>query len=155
MAASIKDDPVRLRPFRYITPEAVTTAVEGRSLEQIALIVNDRHELHHVHERGYVEAPVRVESILAELEKSGLLTKLNPRPFPDKHIHAVHDRDFVTYLQRASADVPENKSLYPYVFPIRNKTRPPRERSVLSGYYCMDTFTPINRNIYPAASSGQ
>ncbi len=101
-----------------------------------------------------MEAPVRVKSILSELEKSGIFARLNPRPFPDKHIQAVHDRDFVTYLQRASAEVQENKSIYPYVFPLRNKTRPPRERSVLSGYYCMDTFTPINRHIYPTARRG-
>jgi acetoin utilization deacetylase AcuC-like enzyme/ribosomal protein S18 acetylase RimI-like enzyme len=50
--------------------------------------------------------------------------------------------------------MPEGKSLYPYIFPIRNKTRPPKEPSVLSGYYCIDTFTPINRNVYPAARRG-
>jgi acetoin utilization deacetylase AcuC-like enzyme len=74
-----------------------------------------------------------------------------PRPFAEKHITAVHDADFVSYLRRACADVPENKSLYPYVFPIRNKTRPPREPSVLAGYYCIDTFTPLHRNAWPAA----
>jgi acetoin utilization deacetylase AcuC-like enzyme/ribosomal protein S18 acetylase RimI-like enzyme len=47
--------------------------------------------------------------------------------------------------------MPEKRSLYPYVFPLRNKTRPPKEPSVLAGYYCMDTFTPINRNAFPAA----
>jgi acetoin utilization deacetylase AcuC-like enzyme len=128
--------------------------VDDRSTEQIALIVNDRHQIHHVHERGYVESPVRVRSILAELDKSGLFARLKPRAFPDKNIHAVHDADFVSYLQHASEDVPEGKSLYPYVFPVRNKTRPPKEPSVLSGYYCIDTFTPINRNAYPAARRG-
>ena len=28
--------------------------------ERIALIVSDRHTIHHVRERGYVEAPVRI-----------------------------------------------------------------------------------------------
>ena len=148
---SFKDDPVRLREFRYVKPEAVITVVESRSAEQIALIVNDRHDIHHVHERGYVESPVRVKSILNVIEPSGLFTTIAPRPFPDKHIHAVHDTDFVRYLKRACADVPAGKSLYPYIFPIRNKTRPPREPSVLSGYYCIDTFTPINANAYLAA----
>jgi len=50
--------------------------------------------------------------------------------------------------------MPEGKSLYPYIFPIRNKARPPKETSVLSGYYCIDTFTPINRNAYRAARHG-
>jgi acetoin utilization deacetylase AcuC-like enzyme/GNAT superfamily N-acetyltransferase len=148
---SIRDDPVQMREFRYVKPEAVKTAVEGRSVDQVGLVVNDRHDIHHVHERGYVESPVRVASILAELEKGGLFARLKPRPFPDKHIHAVHDADFVNYLRRACADVSNGKSLYPYVFPIRNKTRPPKEPSVLAGYYCIDTFTPIHQNAYPAA----
>jgi acetoin utilization deacetylase AcuC-like enzyme/GNAT superfamily N-acetyltransferase len=148
---SFTDDPVRLRPLRYVKPEAVVAAVESRSAEQIALIVNDRHDIHHVHERGYVESPVRVKSILDAIMPSGLFTPIKPRPFPDKHLHAVHEAGFVGYLKRACAEVPAGKSLYPYIFPIRNKTRPPKEPSVLSGYYCIDTFTPINANAYPAA----
>ncbi len=148
---SFKDDPVRLRPLRYVKPEAVVAAVESRSAEQIALIVNDRHDIHHVHERGYVESPVRVKTILDAIMPSGLFTPIKPRPFPDKHLHAVHEAGFVGYLKRACAEVPAGKSLYPYIFPIRNKTRPPKEPSVLSGYYCIDTFTPINANAYPAA----
>ncbi len=154
VVASFKDDPLKLRDFRYVKPETVKTDLESRSAEQIALIMNDRHEIHHVHERGYVESPVRVRSILVELDKSGLFTRIVPRPFPDKHIHAVHDADFVNYLRKACAEVPEGKSLYPYIFPIRNKTRPPKEPSVLAGYYCIDTFTPINRNAYLAARGG-
>ncbi len=151
VVSSFRDDPVRLREFRYVKPAAVIAVVESRSTEQIALIVNDRHYIHHVTERGYVESPVRVKSILSAIEPSGLFTPITPRPFPDKHLHAVHDADFVGYLKRACAAVPAGKSLYPYIFPIRNKTRPPKEPSVLSGYYCIDTFTPINANAYPAA----
>ena len=152
--ASFRDDPFTLREFRYVKPQAVKATVDGRSTEQIALIVNDRHDIHHVHERGYVESPVRVKSILKDIETSGLFATIKPRPFPDKHIHAVHDADFVGYLQRACAEVPDGKSVYPYVFPIRNKTRPPKELSVLAGYYCIDTFTPLNRNAYLAARRG-
>ena len=151
VVASFKEDPVVLRNFRYVKPEAAKTAVESSSLEQIALVVNERHTIHHVHEKGYVESPVRVRSILAELDKSGLCAHIKPRHFGQKHIYAVHDADFVNYLQRACANVQEGRSLYPYIFPIRNKTRPPKEPSVLSGYYCIDTFTPINRNAYPGA----
>jgi acetoin utilization deacetylase AcuC-like enzyme/GNAT superfamily N-acetyltransferase len=151
VVSSFREDPVRLRDFRYIKPEAVKTAVDSRSPEQICLVVNDRHQIHHVHDRGYVESPARVGIVRSELEKSGLFAEVSPRPFADRHIHAVHDADFVTYLRRACMDVPEKKSLYPYVFPIRNKTRPPKEPSVLAGYYCIDTFTPIHRNAYPAA----
>jgi acetoin utilization deacetylase AcuC-like enzyme/GNAT superfamily N-acetyltransferase len=151
---SFRDNPVQLRAFRYLKPASVQMKIRGRSDELIALVVNDRHTIHHVHERGYVESPVRVRSILAELDKSGLFDRLKPRAFPDKHVYAVHDVDFAAYIQRACRDMPEGESLYPYVFPIRNKTRPPKEPSVLAGYYCIDTFTPINRNAYPAARRG-
>ncbi|MDH3330427.1 MAG: GNAT family N-acetyltransferase [Desulfobulbaceae bacterium] len=148
---SFRDDPVQVREFRYVKPEAVVNSVSSRNFEQIALVVNDRHDIHHVRDRGYVESPVRVRSILTELDKSGLFTHIKPQPFPERHLLEVHATDFVRYLKRACNDVPEGKSLYPYVFPIRNKTRPPKEPSVLSGYYCIDTFTPINRNAFPAA----
>jgi acetoin utilization deacetylase AcuC-like enzyme/GNAT superfamily N-acetyltransferase len=154
VVATFRDDPIQLRPFRYVKPEAVRTAVESRSLEQIALIVNAEHEIHHVRDRGYVESPVRVRTILEALLPDGLFAQSKPRTFADKHLTAVHDSDLVNYLRRACAEMPEGKSLYPYIFPLRNKTRPPKEPSVLSGYYCMDTFTPINRNAYRAARRG-
>ena len=154
VTASFKDDPVRLRAFRYVKPEAARPAVEGSSLHQIALVVNEHHDIHHVHERGYVEAPVRIKSILSALEPSGLFSRCKTRSFSDKHITAVHATDLFNFIKRTSEQMPEGKSLYPYIFPIRNKARPPKETSVLSGYYCIDTFTPINRNAYRAARHG-
>lgn len=148
---SIKEDPVSLRAFRYIKPETVLNGIDGPYFEPIALVVNDQHDIHHVNDRGYVESPVRIKSIMAELGKSGLFSHINPQSFPEKHLYEVHTTDLVNYLKRACKNMPEGKSLYPYVFPIRNQTRPPKEPSVLSGYYCIDTFTPINRNAYPAA----
>jgi acetoin utilization deacetylase AcuC-like enzyme/GNAT superfamily N-acetyltransferase len=151
---SFKDDPVHLRPHRYVKPEAVQAGVTTGPQEQICIVINERHAIHHVHERGYVESPVRIRSILDALMPHGMFVDLPPRKFPDKHLLAVHAAEFVSYLRRACQDVDENKSLYPYVFPIRNKTRLPKEASVLSGYYCIDTFTPIHRNAYPAARRG-
>ena len=151
---SFRDDPVQLRPLRYVKPEAVRATVTSQSDEQIVVVINDRHDIHHVRERGYVESPVRIRSIVDALMPHGLFAEVKPRKFPDKHLYTVHDSDFVNYLRRACREIEEKKSLYPYIFPIRNKTRPPHEPSVLSGYYCIDTFTPINRNAYPAARRG-
>ncbi|RJP37157.1 MAG: histone deacetylase family protein [Phycisphaerales bacterium] len=181
VVASFRDDPVRLRPFRYVKPNAVAasgddavqtppetgaTTAEGR-LEargrkadarapapprpRIALVVNDKHDIHHVRERGYVEAPARVRVILKEIEKTGLFRPVPPRSFPDRHVLEVHERGFVEYLKRTCQTVPAGKSVYPYVFPIRNQARPPKELAIRAGYYCIDTFTPLNRNAYPAA----
>ncbi len=154
VVASFRDNPVKLRPFCHVRPHKTRRAVHDAFFEKIVLVLNQDHEIHHIHERGYVESPVRIARILSHLEKSGLFETLETRPFPDSHIHGVHDADFIDYLARACEEIPPDKSLYPYVFPIRNKTRPPKESTVLPGYYCIDTFTPIHRNAWPAARAG-
>lgn len=148
---SFRDDPVLLRPARYLPPAEVDGRARVANAETVVLVVSQNHELHHVRERGYVESPVRVASILAQLEPTGIFERRPVEPFDDGHVLAVHDGELISYLQRASAEVPEGRSLYPYVFPVRNKTRPPRDPSVLPGYYCIDTFTPVSRAAWPAA----
>lgn len=128
-------------------PDAPAPALTRR----IALIVNEQHAIHHIRERGYVEAPVRVAAIEREITKTGLFDRMPARHYPDRFIREVHDGGLVDYIQHACAEAPERKSVYPYVFPVRNAARRPKERSVLAGYWCIDTFTPINRNAYPAA----
>lgn len=148
---SVRDEPVRLRALRYVTPAQVDPTVRKDPGEPIALVVSDRHAIHHVHEMGYVESPVRIRSIVKELTLTGLFKTVPPVEFPEKHILSVHHADLVSFIRRACAETPEGSTVYPYVFPLRNQTRPPKERSVLSGYFCIDTFTPITANAYPAA----
>ncbi len=149
---SFKDDPVRFRNYRYSKNE-IAPAIKNYSGGgmPIALIINDKHDIHHVHDRGYVESPVRIKSILQEILPSGYFETFEPRVYSEKHIRAVHDGAFVDYLKRVCNNVPENKSIYPYVFPIRNGTRPPVELPIRAGYYCIDTFTPLNHNAFLAA----
>jgi acetoin utilization deacetylase AcuC-like enzyme/GNAT superfamily N-acetyltransferase len=150
---SFSDDPVRLREPRYVkrsTP-AITVAGPRSADRRIVLVVNDRHHIHHVHERGYVESPVRIASILRELERVDLFLRVSPRHFRETHILEVHDHGFVAYFKRVCEDLPPGRSIYPYVFPIRNGARQPKELAVRAGYYCIDTFTPLNRNAFLAA----
>ncbi|MDY6849531.1 MAG: GNAT family N-acetyltransferase [Geoalkalibacter sp.] len=147
---SFRDDPVSLREPRYLGRKAVGRPPVQRH-KKIALIVNDRHAIHHVRERGYVESPVRIASILKELEPTGLFEELPPRTFSEKILAGVHDRDYLAYLKRVCAGLPANRSVYPYVFPLRNTARPPVELAVRAGYYCIDTFTPLNHNAWAAA----
>lgn len=149
VARSIADKTLGLRPPRY-GGEKQNAPKPGTGFP-IPLIVNDKHDIHHIRERGYVESPVRVGSILKELERSGLFERRAPKRASGRLIKAVHDPRLVDYIERACADAPEGRSIYPYVFPIRNAQRMPKERSVLAGYWCIDTFTPLNRNAYPAA----
>jgi acetoin utilization deacetylase AcuC-like enzyme/GNAT superfamily N-acetyltransferase len=151
---SIKDDPIRLREPRYTkSRRAVKGAVPATTEPRIALVLNDDHTIHHVQERGYVEAPVRIRSILSELNASGLFERVPAKRYSDRHIRAVHDGRLVDYIRKACLLAGPKKSIYPYVFPTRNPARPPKDETVLAGYYCIDTFTPLNQNAYLAARS--
>ena len=152
--ASIKDDPVRLREPRYngVRDSAEKSAAPSPStLRRIAVVVSDQHEIHHVHERGYVESPARVKTIRQALASSDAFTELPPAHFPDETIVAVHDPGYVQYFKRVSAQIDDRTPLYPYVFPLRNRSRPPQDLPIRAGYYCLDTFTPISRHAYIAA----
>lgn len=152
---SITDDPVMIRPARYLKKkynDSLESYLEGN--KKIFLAVNDRHAIHHIRERGYVEAPVRVKSILKELEKSGLFRQGRVREYPDKHILEVHDSKYFSYFKNVCRQLPKGKSVYPYVFPIRHATKAPNDLSVRAGYFCFDTFTPLNQEAYWAARWG-
>ena len=149
---SVVDDPAVVRPPRYVRRPTVRAQIPERAdARLLPVVVNDRHQIHHVRERGYVEAPVRVPTILSALETAGLVRRVAVRPFSDRFIRAVHDGRLVDYLERACKSVPRGKSIYPYVFPLRNASRPPKENTVRAGYFCMDTFTPLNESAYLAA----
>ena len=149
---SFRDDPICLRPPKYVKKETGLPIPQMPSKAiKIALVINDQHDIHHVRERGYVEAPVRIHSIMKEILATGLFEKVEPRHFSEKHIKAVHDPQFVDYLKKVCANVPPNKSIYPYVFPLRNAARPPKELPIRAGYFCIDTFTPLNQNAFKAA----
>jgi acetoin utilization deacetylase AcuC-like enzyme/GNAT superfamily N-acetyltransferase len=170
---SFRDDPVVIREPRYgrrsrpalvpppiqgagppvAAPLAVASAptVSRRLRAPVALAYSDQHSIHHVRERGYVESPVRIRSILSELEPTGLFERAPTRRYPERHIKAVHDAGYFEYLERVCASIPAGKSVYPYVFPLRNPARPPKDLSVRAGYYCIDTFTPLNANAFLAA----
>ena len=148
---SFRDDPVRLREPRYVKKAPLLPRHSIAIDKQIVLVINDRHLIHHVEELGYVESPVRIDTILKELDKTGLFNKIAPRHFSERYIKTVHDSQFVDYFKKVCANLAPGESIYPYVFPIRNVARPPKELPVRAGYYCIDTFTPINGNAFLAA----
>ncbi|MBN2012256.1 histone deacetylase family protein [candidate division KSB1 bacterium] len=149
---SIYDDPIRLRPPKYVkSDDPVVVNHLSAADEEIVLVINDKHDIHHVRERGYVESPIRIKSILKDILPTGLFRQTEPRHYPEIHIRAVHENGFVNYLQRVCENVPADKSVYPYVFPIRNGARPPKDLPIRAGYYCIDTFTPLNQNAWLAA----
>ncbi|WP_019528415.1 histone deacetylase family protein [Dasania marina] len=149
VVTSINDDPLQLRAPRYHKKSSVSSSQPHK--HKIALIINDGHDIHHIKERGYVESPVRIKSISKELARTDLFETIAAKKYSQSHIEQVHDPEFVSYLRKACAAIPEGESVYPYVFPLRNRARPPQDLPLRAGYYCIDTFTPLNANAYKAA----
>ncbi|MCF7957865.1 MAG: histone deacetylase family protein [Phycisphaerae bacterium] len=154
VAGSVTDDPVKIREPKYIKKELPPSQNYRDRLEKTFLMVcGSAHEVHHVHERGYVERPARVKAIQATLQKTTLFESIQPRHFGQEHILAVHDADFVRYLKAVCLKLHSTRPVYPYVFPIRRPERRPHDLAVRAGYYCIDTFTPLDHNAYNAAKS--
>jgi acetoin utilization deacetylase AcuC-like enzyme/GNAT superfamily N-acetyltransferase len=150
---SIKDDPVRFQKPRYHKIEAAQPSLEaGKVLQrEMALVSSTVHSIHHVRERGYVQRPARVEILEQTLSSTGLFDRIPPRSHGEKRLREVHDPDFVNYLKTVCEKLAPSRPVYPYVFPIRRPERKPKELAVRAGYYCIDTFTPLDRHAYRAA----
>ncbi|MGH7664483.1 MAG: GNAT family N-acetyltransferase [Gemmatimonadaceae bacterium] len=149
---SVSDDPVAVQPARSkaSTPRPAPSPAR-ELLRPIKVLITKEHALHHIRERGYVERPVRVERIVAAIMSLPGIEEIAVRDHGDKPILAVHNPDFVYYLQRVCPKLAEKETVYPYVFPIRFPDRKPVDEEVQAGYYCIDTFTPLTRNAYIAA----
>ncbi|MGA1822276.1 MAG: GNAT family N-acetyltransferase [Thermoplasmatota archaeon] len=152
VVSSFEDDPVRIREPKYVKGTDYISLKSGIPEDLlIRLLVNDKHDIHHIREKGYVESPVRIRSIVKGLDDSGLFIKIPVVKHRDSEILEIHDRIYVDFFKTVCARLPEGESVYPYVFPLRNHARPPKELLVRAGYFCIDTFTPLNRNAYLAA----
>ena len=147
---SVKNTPVLIRDPLDSGKAEVRPKVPRR-LHPLKVFCSSRHSLHHIKERGYVERPARVDVILKAISSLPDVERMPVRNFGEGPIRAVHDVDFVNYLKKICTELPAGELLYPYVFPIRRTDRPPHDRSVRAGYYCIDTFTPLSTDAYKAA----
>ncbi len=148
---SFADHPVQLRQLTYIknrTPHVYPSIPRDK---KIVLCVTDGHAIHHIKNHDYAEQPVRVSAILEELDKTDLFERVSRKHFSDKHILAVHDRRFVNYFKEVALSIDPEQSLFPDVFPIRKNVGKPKNIPTHAGYYCIDIYSPINRNAYLAA----
>jgi acetoin utilization deacetylase AcuC-like enzyme/GNAT superfamily N-acetyltransferase len=150
LVASVRDDPVRFQEPRAPAASA-RPPVEREVFRPIKVLVTPHHSLHHVRERGYVERPVRVEKIVQALTTHSGVEVVEVTRHGEEAIVAVHEPEFVHYLERVCSKMPQGEVVYPYVFPIRLRERKPADDEVLAGYYCIDTFTPLTHNAYIAA----
>ncbi|MBN1837862.1 MAG: histone deacetylase family protein [Spirochaetales bacterium] len=151
VVASIVEDPVRFREPRYVKTEPHPQIMDGRLIRSMALVSSTVHRIHHVRERGYVERPARVEVLREVLLATRHFDAVEPRPHGGRFLREVHDPDFVQYLKTVCEQLAPSRPVYPYVFPVRRPERKPQELAVRAGYYCIDTFTPLDQNAYRAA----
>lgn len=145
---SFCDDPVILRKPRY---KAKPFIPKVHTKPLIGLLVNENHIIHHVAEKGYVEAPIRISQILKEISKTGMFKKIKPRKTPFSLLRKIHDPEYLNFLKNVCKNLPEGKSIYPSVFPGRNRFSSSRDIEVQIGCFCTDTMTPLNKNAYLAA----
>ncbi|HUP46511.1 MAG TPA: histone deacetylase family protein [Thermoanaerobaculia bacterium] len=145
---SVSSETLRLEPPR--TGPAAAPKPAGDS-HPVKVILAREHELHHIRERGYVERPVRVHRISHAVASLPGAEMVPVQPHEVGPILAVHDHDFVDYLERVCRKLPPGEAVYPYVFPIRMQHRKPVDEAIQAGYYCIDTFTPLTRNAWIAA----
>jgi len=151
---SFIEDPVRFRPPRYVrTADQPREVSPSRLIKSFALVSSESHAIHLVRQPGYVQRPARVGAIMEALSGLDLFAAVPVRHFGEGVIRAVHDGDFVTFLKAVCQKLESKHPVYPYVFPIRRPEKRPKDLSVRAGYYCIDTFTPLDRNAYRAARS--
>ncbi|MDD2563608.1 MAG: histone deacetylase family protein [Salinivirgaceae bacterium] len=143
-------DSFSTRPLKYVKEHRIVKSVAVNK-NKIGLAINTLHNIHHIRSRGYVESPVRIPVILTEINKLAIFKELKVEEYPDKYITDTHDKALFKYLKSVCESLLPNKAVYPYVFPIRNTLKPPNDRTVAAGYYCIDTFTPLTSNSFKAA----
>ncbi len=117
----------------------------------ITLTVNEGHDIHHIPDKGYEEAPVRIASLTKELIPTGMFHRIKTRPVLERQILAVHDADYFNYLKTICRQIGNQRIVYPEVFPIRHRVRPPTKLAHQVGYYCIDSFSPLSLNAFVAA----
>ena len=148
--ASVRDGGITLQPPRVRRPATIAPPRHGIA-RPFKVLVTPQHQVHHVRERGYVERPVRVGRIMNHIRSLPGLEVAEVHDHGVDPVIAVHDADFVRYLEQVCLKLATDRTIYPYVFPIRQRARKPVDEEVQAGYYCIDTFTPLTHNAYIAA----
>jgi len=112
---------------------------------------------HELTRRGpipYPESPARAEAVLQALQDVGFADVIPPREYPLDALLAVHDPDYLHYLEHAypawvAAGQPE-EGVVSVTFALRRQARKPGSLVDQAGYYCYDT-TPLVKNTCAAA----
>lgn len=107
--------------------------------------------------KTHAEAPARAETILRALQEEGLSDIVAPRRYPFAPILAVHDVEYLHYLEKVYAvwvaEGRDRRGVVPDTFAVRRMPEKPAELIPQAGYYCFDTQTPVMAGTYEATLS--
>lgn len=149
---SVKGNTLMLRKKQHFRKEKY---IEIKKIipadKKIGLVVNEGHIIHHVKDKGYLESPVRVKSILKELDKVKIFEKAPAKSYPDSWVEEVHYKEFINFLKNVCAAAKDDAIFYPEIFPKRYSERIPLRPEHQIGYYCIDSTTPLHANAYKAS----
>jgi acetoin utilization deacetylase AcuC-like enzyme len=103
----------------------------------------------------YSESPRRAFNLLSALKKSGGFSIETPRPCPPETLRAVHDSDYLHFLENiyaawTAAGKPATGVL-PDTFAVGPQNARPSTLLQQTGYYCFDAQTPIVAGTWTAA----
>lgn len=94
---------------------------------------NPPHEIYDGKFESYAEKADRIEAIAEQMRENGYVLEA-PLSFHCDYITAMHQKEYVAFLQHRSLDLSSKEILYP-------------------SYFIMDTYTPITSGTYSAAVS--
>lgn len=107
----------------------------------IPIVYTDRHLLHNPPyeiydgvKESYAEKAKRLTSIMAALKKNGFKNIIEPRKFSLELITQMHQRQYISFLQKRSEGLKKDELLHP-------------------SYFITDTYAPITNGTYDAAVS--
>ena len=108
--------------------------------------------------REATEVPERVDRIMAAVAEVDGLSIVNPREFGSESIRAVHEDEYLHFLEHAHAswEAPEETEhigIIPDTFAMGSLSGKPELIWRQAGYFCFETQTPIVAGTYGAALS--
>jgi acetoin utilization deacetylase AcuC-like enzyme len=126
------------------------------------IIYSEKHQLHNTAQVTYEgqpfeteELPARAELILEAVRAAGLGPVVPPTDHGFDPILAVHDAEFVLFLQTVYAEQAASfgteDPVFTWTFATRQPMRKPESLLGLKGYYCFGWGTPVLEGTFEAA----
>jgi acetoin utilization deacetylase AcuC-like enzyme len=95
---------------------------------------NPPFEIYDGVKEAYAEKPERIDAIVNELKKNKSIKFIFPKHFPKEYLYAIHQKEYVNFLQNKSKALSKKDILYP-------------------SYFITDTYAPIVNGTFEAAIS--